>query len=101
MNHFKLPFYLREELSFEDASCLECLRDLPSEQEASLGHIYEDIAHNFSEVHATAHFLVSARHTQAQQTHLKRHPAESGHIKCMFPKAHVQEDEGIFRISFF
>lgn len=53
-----LPLYLRQELCLKDASGLQGLRDLPSEQESSLGHVYEDVSHDFSQVHATAHLLI-------------------------------------------
>lgn len=67
-NAFVLPLYLWQELCLEDASCLECFRNLPSEQESSLGHIYQDIPHNFPEVHAAAHFLISVKYTQETNT---------------------------------
>lgn len=63
----RLPFYLREELCFKDASGLQSFRNLPSEQEASLGHVYEDVTHNFPEVHAAAHFLISTIKKQKQK----------------------------------
>lgn len=60
-----LPLYLREELCFKDASRLECFRNLTPEQESLLGHIYEDVSHNFTQIHAAAHFLISVRDTRA------------------------------------
>lgn len=45
-----LPLYLREELCFKDASGLQCFRNLPSEQESSLGHIYQDVPHNLAQI---------------------------------------------------
>lgn len=59
------PLYLREELCLKDASRLEGFRNLPSEQESSLGHIYEDVSHNFPQIHAAAHFLISVQDTRA------------------------------------
>lgn len=45
-----LPLYLREELCFKDASGLQRFRNLPSEQESSLGHIDQDVPHNLTQI---------------------------------------------------
>lgn len=54
-----LPFYLWQELCFEDAPGLQCLRDLSPEEEATLGQIDQNLPDDLSEVHATAHLLIS------------------------------------------
>lgn len=61
-----LPLYLWEELCFKDASCLEGFRNLPSEQEPSLGHVYQDVPNNFAEIHSAAHFLISVKHASTK-----------------------------------
>lgn len=68
-----LPLYLWEELCFEDASGLQCFRNLSSKQESSLGQIYKDVSHNFTKVHAAAHFLISVKHMQAWNVYINRY----------------------------
>lgn len=60
-----LPLYLWEELCFKDASSLECFRNLSTEQESSLGHIYQDVPYNFPQIHAAAHLLISVVYLRA------------------------------------
>lgn len=53
-----LPLYLGQELCLKDASGLQRLRDLSTEQEAALGQVNQDVPHNFSQVHAATHLLI-------------------------------------------
>lgn len=75
--HKLLPLYLRQELGLKDASGLQRFRNLSSEQETFLGHVYEDVPHNFTKVHAAAHFLISVKHS-------KRHTWISGAGRCLY-----------------
>lgn len=65
-----LPFNLGKELSFKNAPGLQCLWDLASEQESTLGQVNEDVPHNLPKVHATAHLLIPAmsRKWRSQRT---------------------------------
>lgn len=78
-----LPLYLWEELCFKYASGLQSFWNLSSEQVSFLGHVYEDVPHNFTKVHATAHFLVSTIRKKKHKSHtwltqiLQMH-----HLKC-------------------
>lgn len=54
------PLNLREILGLKDALCLQWLRDLPSEEESLLGEVKQDVANNFTQVHAADHLLIPA-----------------------------------------
>lgn len=60
------PLDLRQELGLEDAPGLQRLRDLASEQEASLGQVDENLPYDLAQVHPTAHLLVPAGATDRQ-----------------------------------
>lgn len=52
------PLDLREILGLKDAPSLQRLRDLPSEEESLLSEVDQDVADNFTQVHATDHLLI-------------------------------------------
>lgn len=53
----RLPLDLREILGLKDAPSLQCLRDLPTEEESLFGEVDQDVADNFTQVHTTDHLL--------------------------------------------
>ncbi len=54
-----VPLDLGKELGFKDAPGLQGLRDLSSKEEATLCQINQDVPYNLTQVHATAHLLIS------------------------------------------
>lgn len=52
------PLDLREILGLKDAPRLQRLRDLPPEEESPLGEVDQDVADDFTQVHATDHLLI-------------------------------------------
>lgn len=53
------PLNLGKELGFEDTPGFQGLRDLSSEEEATLCQVNQDVPYNLTQVHATAHLLIS------------------------------------------
>lgn len=57
-NHAAVPLNLGKEFGFEDTPGLQSLRDLTSEEEATLCQVNQDVPYNFTQVHTTAHLLI-------------------------------------------
>lgn len=63
------PFDLRQELCCKDAPHLEPLREFPSEEQASIGKMHQDVSHDLPQVHAADHLLIPQRAKRGMQSH--------------------------------